>query len=442
MKKIAFYFSAFLACLFLSCTEIPQLKPPPKKLSIYNSYYESLKTAGLSNSTMGKAWFQAGVQALNDTLRVAPPYRETGYFRADQPTAYGFSFYLKEGQACEIDLRVQPDSMQVFLELFREGTTADTSKWELLAEIDSKTYQLEYIAAKTGFYQLRLQAELLATGSYELDIGLSASISFPVLGGKNHDIGGFWGDRRSGRRKHKGVDIFAKKGTPVLATGSGTVSRVDMSELGGKTVWVLDDKFGHEQYFAHLDEQLVTEGQVVEKGDTLGTVGKTGNARNTPPHLHYGIYKHNGPVDPLPFIKKKRNKFSNPNIDITKLGDQFRIRKTSSKLYKSPYKKSKVIQTLKEHTPLRITGGAEGYYRVMTADGHRGFVKKQNIVALDKPINYLTTKSETTVLHHPTQSNILVAKLPIGERVAVVGKLADTQFVRTGEGVLGWVRSF
>jgi len=59
---------------------------------------------------------------------------------------------------------------------------------------------------------LRLQAELLATGSYELDIRLVPSISFPVLGGKNHDIGGFWGDPRSGRRKHKGVDIFAKKG--------------------------------------------------------------------------------------------------------------------------------------------------------------------------------------------------------------------------------------
>jgi len=307
MKKISFYFSVFIACLCLSCNEIPQLNPPLKKLSAHNTYYESLKTAGLSNFTMGKAWYQAGIQALNDTLRVAPPYRETGYFRAEEPTAYGFSFYLQEGQLCEIDLRVQPDSMQVFLELFEKNITTDTANWKLLAEIDSKTNQLEYIADKTGFYQLRLQAELLATGSYEVDIGLSPSISFPVLGGRNHDIGGFWGDPRSERRKHKGVDIFAKKGTPVLATGLGTVSNVRTSERGGKTVWVRDDKFGHQQYFAHLDEQLVKEGQLVEKGDTLGTVGKTGNARNTPPHLHYGIYKSNGPVDPLPFIKMKRN---------------------------------------------------------------------------------------------------------------------------------------
>ena len=268
-----FFIFLFGLILFLvsSCNEIPQLNPPPQNLTAHTAYYESLKTAGLSNSTMGKTWYQAGIQALGDTLRVAPPYRETGYFRAEEPTAYGFSFYLKEGQLCKIDLRVQPDSMKIFLELFGEGTTTDTSKWKLLAEIDPKTNQLEYVANKTGFYQLRLQAELLATGSYELDIGLSPSISFPVLGGRNHDIGGFWGDPRSERRKHKGVDIFAKKGTPVLASGLGTVSSVKTSERGGKTVWVRDDKFGHQQYFAHLDKQLVTEGQLVEKGDTLGT---------------------------------------------------------------------------------------------------------------------------------------------------------------------------
>ena len=390
---------------------------------------------------MGKTWYQAGIQALGDTLRVAPPYRETGYFRAEEPTAYGFSFYLKEGQLCKIDLRVQPDSMKIFLELFGEGTTTDTSKWKLLAEIDPKTNQLEYVANKTGFYQLRLQAELLATGSYELDIGLSPSISFPVLGGRNHDIGGFWGDPRSERRKHKGVDIFAKKGTPVLASGLGTVSSVKTSERGGKTVWVRDDKFGHQQYFAHLDKQLVTEGQLVEKGDTLGTVGKTGNARNTPPHLHYGIYKTNGPVDPLPFIKMKRNKFSNPNIDITKLGGQFRIGKIAGKLFKSPYKKSKVIKTLNEHSPFLITGGAEGYYRIKTSNGHRGFIKKQNIVSLKKPIGYFTAKKEISLSDSPSFDNTPVAKLQSEERVAIIGKSTDAQLVRTEEGIVGWIRA-
>lgn len=438
MRKYIFYF--FLAFIANSCSQIQQLNPIKKPSSAYIAYYESLVSVGLANSGMGKTWYDAGEYALDDSLRIAPPYRETGYFRAEDPTAYGFSFYLKEGQACEIDLRVQPDSMQVFLELFERGLSTDTAKWKWLAEIDPQTNQLEFIADRTGFYQLRLQAELLATGGYELDIGLAPSISFPVQNGKNSDIGGLWGDPRSGRRKHKGVDIFAKKGTPVLASGPGTVSRVSMSELGGKTVWVRDDKFGHQQYFAHLDEQLVTEGQVVQKGDTLGTVGKTGNARNTPPHLHYGIYKDDGAVDPLPFIHKERNRFSDPNIDIKKLGDQYRIGNRSENLYKSPYKKGKVIQRLDAHTPVQITGGAEGYYRVETAEGDLGFIKKQNLVSLDKPIKHFTTKNKTDVLLHPNHTNIPVEIIPSGERVSVVGKLANAQLVRTKKGILGWVR--
>jgi len=438
MKK---YFRHLLLFLLLctSCSHLPKLKPFTKTPA-RTAYYNSLQSAELTNSGMGKAWAQAGEKALNDSLRVAPPYRETGYFRAETPTAYGFSFYLKEGQVCEINLRVQPDSMQIFLELFEKDMTADAPQWNWLSEIDSESNQLKFIVEKTGFYQLRLQAELLATGAYELDIGLAPSIGFPVLGGENRDIGSFWGDPRDGgKRKHKGVDIFAKKGTPVLATGAGTVSRVRTGGLGGKTVWVRDKQFSHQQYFAHLDEQLVTRGQSVNTGDTLGTVGNTGNARTTPPHLHYGIYKRNGAVDPLPFIRKENNKFSNPNIDLATLGKQYRVGRRSGNLYKSPYKKGKVIRQLDAHTPLRITGGAESYYRVITANGQRGFIKKRYIVDLNKPVDYFTAKKETAVLLHPNNINIPVGIISGGERIAIVGKLDEAKLVRTESGVLGWV---
>jgi hypothetical protein len=55
-------------------------------------------------------------------------------------------------------------------------------------------------------------------------------------------------------------------------------------------------------YYAHLDEQLVREGQIVNKGDVIGLVGNTGNAEKTSPHLHFGVYVQGGPVDPLPFV--------------------------------------------------------------------------------------------------------------------------------------------
>ncbi len=58
-------------------------------------------------------------------------------------------------------------------------------------------------------------------------------------------------------------------------------------------------------YFAHLQTQEVEEMSYVVAGQRIGTVGNTGNARRTPPHLHFGIYvRGEGPVDPVNFIKK------------------------------------------------------------------------------------------------------------------------------------------
>ena len=56
--------------------------------------------------------------------------------------------------------------------------------------------------------------------------------------------------------------------------------------------------------WVHLDEQLVEPGQWVEPGDVVGRVGNTGNARTTPPHLHFAIYAEGqGPIDPDPFLR-------------------------------------------------------------------------------------------------------------------------------------------
>jgi murein DD-endopeptidase MepM/ murein hydrolase activator NlpD len=126
---------------------------------------------------------------------------------------------------------------------------------------------------------------------------------FPVAG-KHSVIGSFWGAvRDGGKRKHEGIDIFAKKGTPVVAITDGIVVEAGNTARGGKTVWLrsLNDEFVY--YYAHLDRQVVQAGQYVKKGDSLGTVGKTGNAKFTPPHLHFGIYTYSGPVNPLPIVK-------------------------------------------------------------------------------------------------------------------------------------------
>ena len=63
-----------------------------------------------------------------------------------------------------------------------------------------------------------------------------------------------------------------------------------------------------QHYYAHLDEysDQIQEGDWVEVGQVLGYVGNTGNAQNTPPHLHYGIYLPGlGAINPYPFLQEK-----------------------------------------------------------------------------------------------------------------------------------------
>ncbi|MBA2238351.1 MAG: M23 family metallopeptidase [Lysobacter sp.] len=131
-----------------------------------------------------------------------------------------------------------------------------------------------------------------------------ASLPVPVEGVPVEQVADSWGAARGPSRSHEGIDIFAPRGTPVLSTTRGVVSSVRESGLGGKQVWVLGPGM-ERHYYAHLDDWAagLSERQVVRAGDTLGYVGTSGNARGTPPHLHYGIYGSSGAMDPLPRLR-------------------------------------------------------------------------------------------------------------------------------------------
>jgi murein DD-endopeptidase MepM/ murein hydrolase activator NlpD len=133
---------------------------------------------------------------------------------------------------------------------------------------------------------------------------VSKSLAFPVSG-KRSNIGSFWGDARDGgKRKHEGIDIFAKKRTPVVAVCNGIIISSGNTPRGGKILWLQSFRYPWRAYYAHLDDQKVHAGQVVKKGEVIGTVGNTGNAKYTPSHLHFGIYKlFGGAVNPLSYVK-------------------------------------------------------------------------------------------------------------------------------------------
>lgn len=117
------------------------------------------------------------------------------------------------------------------------------------------------------------------------------------------DITDTWGAPRGGGRTHEGQDIFAERGASVYSATSGYVLSVRESGRGGKYVYVIG-KGGRRYYYAHLDSHApnLEMGQHVTPDTLLGYVGTTGNAEQTPPHLHFAVYERWNPIDPLPLL--------------------------------------------------------------------------------------------------------------------------------------------
>jgi murein DD-endopeptidase MepM/ murein hydrolase activator NlpD len=135
-----------------------------------------------------------------------------------------------------------------------------------------------------------------------------AGIRCPVLGAvANRDFSNDWGYPRSGGRSHQGNDIFAARGTPVIAVDDGVVTAWNPpaapTSLGGITL-TYRTADGSEWYNAHLDTIAdgVVPGAVLARGQVIGTVGNSGNARTTPPHLHLGRRLGGSWVNPWPTI--------------------------------------------------------------------------------------------------------------------------------------------
>jgi peptidoglycan LD-endopeptidase LytH len=132
---------------------------------------------------------------------------------------------------------------------------------------------------------------------------LPKSLPVPVDGVRPAAIRNSWGAPRDRDRRHQGIDIFAKQGTPVRSTTEGLVVRLGQNRLGGNVVWVMGP--GRQtHYYAHLSRFGAFEpGDRVLAGDIIGYVGDTGNARGTPHHLHYGVYQlGGGAINPFPLI--------------------------------------------------------------------------------------------------------------------------------------------
>ncbi len=130
----------------------------------------------------------------------------------------------------------------------------------------------------------------------------------PIKGGAMNIVSGF-GFRihpiyRS-RRMHSGVDVAAKKGTPVYSSGDGVAVK-PQSSMGGYGIYVLiDHGFGYKSLYAHLSKAAVKPGAKVRRGELIGYVGSTG--LSVAPHLHYEVLRNDQPVNPVHYFYNDLN---------------------------------------------------------------------------------------------------------------------------------------
>jgi len=129
---------------------------------------------------------------------------------------------------------------------------------------------------------------------------------------------------------HEGIDIPAPAGTPVLAAAAGVVIGNRRTAIGGNVLWVMGT--GRRlYYYAHLRELApgMHMGRRVAAGERIGSVGNTGDAATTPPHLHFAIYEVRSqfypmryrPIDPYPLLvendRTSLNRARSPATEIT-----------------------------------------------------------------------------------------------------------------------------
>ncbi|MYH52306.1 MAG: M23 family metallopeptidase [Gemmatimonadetes bacterium] len=364
-----------LPVLLGACEQAEILQDRFRDLTPHETYQAQLADAGLAETALGKDWTLAGESALEDATTIALPFQETGHITPERPSAVGYRITIPRGRKLTFEVSLDSsEDTRLFIDLFRVPANEEEDPFRPVFSSDSVSRTFTHEPWRGGDFVLRVQPELLRGGNYRVTLREEAQLGFPVEGRSMGSIQSFFGaSRDGGRRVHHGVDVFAPRGTPVLSATDGRVRRVRETPRGGKVVWVREPVHEASLYYAHLDSQHVSNGEMVERGDTIGFVGNTGNARTTPPHLHFGLYRR-GPIDPLPFLSQPRRELPELTADLALLGVRVRPMNDGIRLRASPGRRGEIMRELDPGTRLRVLGASGDWFRVRLPDGSDGFV--------------------------------------------------------------------
>ncbi len=426
--------------MFVSCQqEAPEVVAEifqPKHQ--HEAYSHALKEIGLNDSALGKAWLSAAQNVFDQPTVVTLPFKEEFYVDASTVSGSGYKFDVHRGQRVDISLeKTIVDSTDIFLDVFRIDVDS-LSQFTHIASLNDSSMSLAFESNIDAAYILRFQTELLRSGRYIIKINSAPALAFPVSGKTKSAIGSLFGaPRDAGRRMHHGIDIFAKRHTEIIASCDGYISSTKSNDLGGNVIWLKDRKRNQNLYYAHLESILVQEGDIVKRGDVLGTVGNSGNAVTTAPHLHYGLYS-NGPIDPYHFVVETRSRYNKVLAKEELIGKTIRTKEaTNMKVYNllrrgrtSPIPKYQIAH---------IIGISGAYYRVVLPDDSEGYVFYDDIEELKRPIRRSTIKEPYKIIDRPVVPHLVIAD---GDNPAhrVYGIHQDAVYLMDDLGQVSWGR--
>ncbi|MBU8892338.1 MAG: M23 family metallopeptidase [Bacteroidales bacterium] len=427
----------FFILIFCLCNK-EKVKKEYKPTNAHEAYIYSLEKANLKNTILYKKYTRAAKDALTQALIIHVPYSEYFLIEDDNPDAIGYRFSLEKGQKLKVKTDViTDDSLQIFIDIFRIKDTGNT-EWYKVASANKDSLYLEFVARRKAEYILRIQPELLCEVQCKVEIEKESSLLFPVIGKNRNDIQSFFGDPRDGgRRIHHGVDIFAKRNTDVITSADGYITRTGSGRIGGKYVWTYYPSLGINCYYAHLETIAVKGGLKIKAGTKIGTVGNTGNAKYTPPHLHFGIYQSGiGPIDPYYFIATENETPEQITASMDYLGKSGRTNTENVK-----FKINDFVIELPLNSGLNIYAVNENTFRAELPDGRKGFINICEVDFNSKPIDYYTNNRITKLYYKPDCNAFVIKELQSGEELAILSFFKDFCLVRLKTGNQGWLKT-
>jgi murein DD-endopeptidase MepM/ murein hydrolase activator NlpD len=342
-----------LGLLVLSCQTPENVPAAYAPNTSHQNYQDSLVGLSLAQTSMGQSWIRAGDPGENPSALNLIPFQEQRLFDPAVPDAAYYLFEGIIGQRVTISVLTQEDT-GYFADLFSVEKPQRGESWypsenyletwaqnrfrpvataqvranpedeELRLNLPSDQVSASDVvlgpkAALEGssqivlepreerFYLLRIQPRLLEGGQFSITVNANPLLAWPVKGTDLSSVWSFFGaPRDGGGRVHHGIDIFAPRGTELIAADDLHIRRIQTRERGGKTVFLEDRARGYIYYYAHMDDWApdLQRGQFLPEGTVVGKMGNTGNAITTPPHLHFGIYQRSwrGALDPWYFF--------------------------------------------------------------------------------------------------------------------------------------------